>query len=250
MNRKTFVIVSVSDRINELNNLIENIMSFEKFNDYDICLCYQDYLNNSDQIKHKERYKTILIEPQKMGCNGARIHLLKHISYDVYINLDDDMLLTKYTNYDKAIEKALEPSTGFVLTNWARSVNILNSKVPKMEDKFIKQTMVYQGGGMVYSEKIAELIRELPIKKTMFDDIWCITPYVNGYDNYRYLGSLALHFVCSKGGMRLFMKEEKPELACPEYINYKHGKRDDEWLIPLDKDINDYARELHKVNKK
>jgi len=38
-------------------------------------------------------------------------------------------------------------------------------------------------------------------------------------------------------------------LACPEYINYRKGKRD-EWLIPCDSDINDLARFLHEENKK
>ena len=250
MCRKTFVVVSVSDRVNQLNELVESIMHYDKFNEYDICLCYQDYLGNAESIKHKDRYATILIEKEKMGCNGARIHLLKHIDYDIYVNLDDDMLLVNETDYDRAIEKALEPSTGFVLTNWARSVGILQKKIPLMEDKFVKQVMVYQGGGMVYSNKIADLIRQLPVKKTMFDDIWCITPYVNGYTNYRYLGSLALHFICGKGGMQTFMREENPELACPEYINYRKAKRENEWHIPLDTDINDYAKKLHKENLK
>ena len=246
---KTFVIVSVSDRINELNALIDSIMAFPKFNDYDICLCYQDYLGNANEIRHKERIKTMLIVPEKMGCNGARIYLLKHISYDVYVNLDDDMRLVAQTDYSKAIQKALQKDVGFVLTNWARSEGILQSKIPKMQDKFIPQIMVYQGGGMVYSNKVADLIRALPIKKTMFDDVWSITTYIHGLMNYRYLGSLALHFTCRSGGMQTFMKEEKPELACLEYINYRRGKRD-EWLIPMDSDVNDFARFLHSENKK
>lgn len=246
--RITFVIVSVSDRVEQLNSLMESIMRFKKFDSYDVCLCYQDYLGNADKIKYRDRYAHIFIQPEKMGCNGARVFLLRNIKYDIYINLDDDMELVEQTNYTKAIIKCLEPQAGFVLTNWARTRKLLEEKIPKMQDKFIPQTMVYQGGGMVYSEKIAMLIRKLPIEKTMFDDIWCITPYINGYTNYRYLGSLALHFVCTKGGMRLFMQEENPKLACEKYINYRHGKR--EWLIPDDSDINDYARQLHKINKK
>ena len=42
----TFVIISISDRVNELNNLLESIMSFKKFNDYDINLLFQDNKNN------------------------------------------------------------------------------------------------------------------------------------------------------------------------------------------------------------
>jgi len=247
--KKTFVIVSVSDRVNELNTLIESIMSFSRFDNYDVCLCYQDYLGNADKIKHRERYQTVLIVPERMGCNGARIYLLQNIFYDIYVNLDDDMRLTKWTDYDAACQKALEPGVGFVLTNWARSEGILKNKILKMQDKFIPQIMVYQGGGMVYAEHVARLIRKLPPEKTMFDDIWSITTYINGMMNYRYLGSLALHFTCQSGGMQTFMCEEKPKLACPEYINYRKGKRD-EWLIPCDSDINDLARFLHEENKK
>lgn len=252
MAKITFVIVSVSDRVNELNSLIESIMRFGKFDDYDINLCFQDYLGNADKIMYRERYANIFIVPEKMGCNGARIYLLRQIEgkYDFYINLDDDMELVEQTNYENAIRKAAEPGTGFVLTNWARSRNILATKIPKMCDKFIPQIMVYQGGGMVYSEKIARLIRALPIEKTMFDDIWCITSYINGYTNYRYQGSLALHFICSSGGMRLFMREENPKLGCEEYVNYRKGKHEGEWHIPLDGDVNKFARFLHERNKK
>lgn len=246
----TFVIVSVSDRVNELNSLVESIMRFDKFNNYSLCLCFQDYLGNSNLIKYRKRYDKIIIEPQKMGCNGARVHLLQNIQgYDFYINLDDDMELVEQTDYTRAIQKASEIGTGFVLTNWARSRKILQDKIPKMSDKFIPQIMVYQGGGMVYSEKIANLMRKLPVEKTMFDDIWCITSYVNGYTNYRYQGSLALHFICSSGGMRLFMKEENPALSAGEFIDYKQGKRAGEWLIPLDKDVNEWAKFLHSKNK-
>lgn len=246
----SFVIVSVSDRVEQLNGLIESIMNQDKFKDYEISLCYQDYLGNQDKIKYRNRYSNIFIVPQKLGCNGARIFLLQKINYDIYINLDDDMLLVNETNYDRAIKKALKNSTGFVLTNWARSEKILENKKPKMCDKFVKQIMIYQGGGMVYSNKIAELIRKLPIEKTRFDDIWCLTAYINGYTNYRYLGSLALHFVCSKGGMRLFMDEEKPKLACENYINYRISKKVGRIHIPLDSDLKEVAHKLHKDNLK
>ena len=42
--RVTFVVVSVSDRVEQLNNLMESIMRFRKFDSYDVYLCYQDYL--------------------------------------------------------------------------------------------------------------------------------------------------------------------------------------------------------------
>lgn len=252
---KTFIVISVSDRVNELNNLIESIKRQPKFDEYDINLIYQDYLGNREKIKYKERYRNIYYYEKKLGCHGARVQLLKDLfengySYDVYINLDDDMELVEQTNYDSAINKCLEKNVGFVLTNWAKSEKILENKIPNMCEKFIKQTMVYQGGGMVYSTKIALLMKELPVCHAEFDDIWCMTSYINGYDNYRYLGSLAIHRVCHSGGMRSYMREKIRPLLCKEYINYRIGKNGIEVLIPNDSDINEHAKELHKINYK
>ena len=246
--KKTFVIISVSDRIEQLNELVDSILYYG-FDDYELALYFQDYLGNIGQLRHRERFSKIVVVPEKVGCHAARVSLLKEIKSDIYINMDDDMLVGPYTHYDKAIEKALEPGTGFVLTNWARTPKLLLEKVPKMEEKFRPQIMCYQGGGMVYSEKIAELMRGLPVKKYMFDDLWAITSYINGYTNYQYAGSLTLHMVCRSGGMQKFMKEERPPYACIDYINYRTLKNGD-FAIGLDADVNDYAKKLHKQNLK
>lgn len=254
MIKKTFIVISLSDRVNDLNNLITSIMKQKKFDDYDINLIYQDYLNNKEDIKYKERYTNIFYSKTKLGCHGARVTLLNLIdinNYDIFINLDDDMELVEQTDYEVSIQKAMEENVGFVLTNWARSEKLLLDKIPKMKDKFEKQVMVYQGGGMVYSRKIAQIMKELPKTHAMFDDIWCISSYVNGYDNYRYLGSLAIHRVCAKGGMRAYMKEKQPPLLSSRFINYRYGgKNNEEVLIPNDSDINYFAKELHRSNKK
>ena len=246
--KKTFVIVSVSDRIPQLNGLIKSIID-NGFADYNIALYLQDYQNRAHELEYKERYSNIFVVPNKEGCHAARVHLLQRIESDIYINLDDDMLLTPYTRYQKAIEKALEPGTGFVLTNWARTESLLMQKVPKMAEKFIPQIMCYQGGGMVYSDKIAKLMRELPADPFRYDDLWAITAYINGYTNYAYKGSLAIHSVCTKGGMRTWMAENNPPYACAQYINYRKIQNGI-YAIGLDSDVNEYARKLHKENLK
>lgn len=246
--KKTFVIVSVSDRVKQLNLLVESIIK-EGFNDYELALYFQDPEKRAGEIRNRWRYSHIFVTTEKEGCHSARVNLLRKIKSDIYINLDDDMLLTKYTNYDRAIEKAIENGTGFVLTNWARNEKLLLNKVPKMKDKFIPQIMCYQGGGMVYSDKIAELMRELPTEKFRYDDLWAITSYINGYTNYAYKGSLAIHSVCTKGGMKTWMLETNPPYACAKYINYRKIKNGI-YAIGLDSDVNQYARELHKQNLK
>lgn len=251
--RITFVIISVSDRIVELNELLDSIRKYSKFNDYHISILYQDYLNNSHLI-NTDRVNNLFIYPERLGCSGARIQLLKdinHLEYDYYVNLDDDIILGQYTNYTNAIIKCSERTTGFVLTNWARNEKLMLDKVPKMQDKFVKQALIYNGGGMVYNKTIAKIMQSLEIKKTTFDNEWALTAYLLGYNNYRYLGSLAVHKICAKGGMRKFMEEEDHVLTQTEYIDYRYGtSKQKGWnvCIPLDSDLKKIAHQIHKVN--
>ena len=245
---KTFIIVSVSDRVPQLNDLVDSIIA-NGFDDYRIALYLQDPENRAGEIRNRERYSQIIVTPEKEGCHAARVHLLRKVRSDIYINLDDDMLLTQYTHYDLAIAKALERGTGFVLTNWARTEKLMLAKVPKMANKFIPQIMCYQGGGMVYSNKIAELMRALPTEKFRYDDLWSLTAYINGYTNYAFKGSLAIHMVCTKGGMKTWMADNNPPYACARYINYRQIKNGI-YAIGMDSDVNEYARALHKQNLK
>lgn len=249
-----FVIISVSDRIKELNDLVRSILLHERFEGYELNLMFQDNLKVADQIENREAYKNIFVVPERLGCNGARIELLKRIykDYDVFINLDDDMLMTEHTNYEPAIEKAMEKTTGFVLTNWARTQKIYEGKIAKIRNQFVPQVMVYQGGGMIYTRKIASAMTKLPVEKTTFDNSWCLTSYLLGYTNYRYLGSLTIHMICGKGGMRAFMSEEEHKLTQEEYINYRRsekGRKGHEVCIPLDSDLKPICHEIHKINK-
>ena len=252
--RKAFIIVTVSNRVNELNDLLHSMAeNVPDFGSWDVCMLMQDNLGVRDQVDMRYVTKAFIYD-ELLGCNAARILLLKQagmLDYDVYCNLDDDILITPYTNYDPAVRKCLEPDVGFVLTTWARTEELMLKKVPNMQDKFVKQALVYQGGGMIYSRKIAELIVKLPVVKTVFDEGWPLSAYVNGYDNYRYLGSLAVHKICTRGGMQSFYKQgdyNALKNLFPELINYRRGKSG-EWLIPLDGDLTQRAKELHKQNR-
>jgi hypothetical protein len=205
-------------------------------------------------IENKDRYSNIIVKKELLGCHGARVHLLREADkYDIYINLDDDMLLTEYTSYNASINKALEKETGFVLTNWAKTESLMLRKVPKMKNKFVKQALVYQGGGMVYSEKIAQVMRRLKPIKSTFDTEWSLTSYLLGYTNYRYLGSLAIHMVCGVGGMSEFMKNNPAVKTLEPYVNYRRSKKQNgsgkDLLIPLDSDLTQLAKDTHKQNR-
>lgn len=254
MAKVTFVVISVSDRVQALNGLIESIMSQPAFKDYDINLLFQDYTGKAaSQIKHRERYANIFVEDRRLGCHGARVMLLRKIKYDVYINMDDDMLVGPYTRYDSPIQKVLaERDCGFVLTNWARTQKLLLAKVPKMREHYVPQALVYQGGGMLYNDKVADIVRTLNPDAFTFDTIQPLTVYLKGYRNYRYLGSLAVHEICGKGGMRAFMDEETHTLPCAEFVYYekvknpKGGGRD--YKIPMDANLKPAAKTMHRVN--
>jgi hypothetical protein len=229
-------------------------MQFRKFDGYDINLLFQDNKDNLHLIENKDRYSNIIVKKELLGCHGARVHLLREADkYDIYINLDDDMLLTEYTSYNASINKALEKETGFVLTNWAKTESLMLRKVPKMKNKFVKQALVYQGGGMVYSEKIAQVMRRLKPIKSTFDTEWSLTSYLLGYTNYRYLGSLAIHMVCGVGGMSEFMKNNPAVKTLEPYVNYRRSKKQNgsgkDLLIPLDSDLTQLAKDTHKQNR-
>ena len=60
--KKTFVIISISDRVKELNDLINSIKQFRKFDDYDINLLFQDNKDNLHLIENKDRYSNIIVK--------------------------------------------------------------------------------------------------------------------------------------------------------------------------------------------
>lgn len=256
--RVSFIIISVEERIPDLDNLLASIESRPQFDGYDINIMYQGDSKRIEELKHNSRITNLFVSPERMGCHNARLELLqtiRHIPYDAFINLDDDMELMDVTNYAPCIKKVLEDKgCGFIITNWARTRNLAIEKIPKMRHEFKKQIMCYNGGGMVYNEAIAELMRELPRAKATFDNAWPLTAYINGYTNYRYMNSIAIHRVCTTGGMNTFMRANKPVLMMHEFIDFKAARRQNgsgmDYLIPLDKDVNQKAHEMHKINKK
>lgn len=247
--KTTFVIITVAERVTDLNKLLESIKARPRFDEIEVNILYQGPDETVPYIQHRDRITNLFVYPNRLGCHGARVELLKRIKYEAYINLDDDMELTEHTYYKQALAKAAEPSTGFVLTNWARNRKLMNAKIPKMQDKFVKQALVYQGGGMAYTNEVADLMRALPPVPLTFDTIWPLTAYINGFTNYRFLGSLAVHHVCTRGGMNTFMQNNPPQTIMEEYVTYRKAKRINgtgmDLLIPMDSDLTPKAKEAH-----
>ena len=62
MNKTTFVILSISSRIDSLNLLVESIRKFPRFDNIDINLIFQDNLDlTTANIKNKHLYANIFV---------------------------------------------------------------------------------------------------------------------------------------------------------------------------------------------
>lgn len=254
MNRQTFVIISVGERVPALNALVDSILQFPRFQAFDLNLMFTGNQEQLARVRNRDRFRNVFVNPERTGCHAARVDLLRRIRYGLYVNLDDDMVLTRHTNYDRALAKVCERPTGFVLTNWARTEAQVERKAPKLRPEFVKQALVYQGGGMAYRDEVADLMRALPMVKQTFDHAWPLTAYVNGYTNYRDLSSLAVHRIMGKGGMSAFMDSNPPQLLMREYVTFRWAKRrrgnGHDVLIPLDQDLTPLAHAHHKANKR
>lgn len=252
--RTTFVIPTVETRVDDLNELVRSIIRKPELDDIDICIILQDKVGGAIyKIENKERITQIVTLDKWVGIHNARIKLLEDIycDYDVFINMDDDMLVGSKTNYERAIKLCQNKYVGFVMTAWKRTQDQLEKAEPS--DKLRKQICLYQGGGMVYSKKIAKLMLEFGECKTGHD-MWSLLAYIKGYDNYYDYSSYTLHKVCQSGGLSLWHGSiGDNDLMLSEYVNVRYAKRrrgnGHDILIPLDQDVNERAKKSHKIQR-
>ena len=109
----------------------------------------------------------------------------------------------------------------------------------------------------MFRQDVAEIIKAIPRVMYVFDNpLWSIYSFVNGYDNYRYMGCAAVHNICTKGGRIKWLKENDKAKRLPpaEWIVTRRGTgkagSNNEYLICDSKDITPLARKLHERNKK
>lgn len=249
------VMVTVSNRIPLLNAFLQTLAEYGP--DWPIHIHIQDPERRAREIKIPLGVSAqVMVTDKPMGCHGARIMSLQDLageSYDGYLNVDDDVLLTPHTRWAPAMRYAAEEGVGFVLTNWSRTPEMYHAAIPKISHRVEPQIMVYQGGGMAYSRQIADLIvANLEPLHARYDDMWPITSYINGFTNYRYGGSQSVHQTLGKGGMAKYMADEPRPLLGWKYVDYPRlmsTKVGSEYGIPLDKDVRESAKKLHVANR-
>lgn len=206
---------------------------------------------------------SLQVSPQLLSAYGARVSALKWLHeqglhFEHYVNVDDDIEVTEHTNWREAIVKTDEPGVGFVITQWVRHPNQYDESVARLEPgKYSAPCiMIYNGGGMAYNAEIAAIMRDLKVEPSQFEDLWPITAYRLGYNNYRALGSLAIHRTGSIGGRQAYVKQEPRPPLCSKWINYRqlHGVGQGQWVgnnysIPTDSDVRKKTKEEHATNR-
>jgi len=248
------VMVTVSERLPMLNAFLRSLSAHEP--DRPIFV----HMQGDDLHREIEWPRGLAHEymhtPVRLGCHAARVRALRRLAstpFTSFINVDDDVLLLDETNWQPAIDRTMEePGIGFVLTGWVNHLNRVPHAREIMADEYIPQVLVYNGGGMAYTEQVARLIRALDPCPARFDDIWPMTAYLDGRRSYRYRGSLAVHAIMQRGGMNAYMKQEPRPLLCQQWIDYRpifNAKVGLDTAIPQDSDIRPSARVLHRQRR-
>lgn len=170
----------------------------------------------------------------------------------VVCSIDDDMEFLPQTNLDPAVSKALTAGTGFVSCGWAPHLNRI--RPGQIKPIFVRQAIVYTGGGMVFGPKVARLVLTLP-PANYFDDNteWSLAAYTAGLSNFRWRGSMTLHKICSKGGRRAWVALRDRVISDPKLITIREGKlagRVNNYLVGSSADLTPLAHELHQRHRR
>lgn len=257
---KAFVIPTMDSRA---ENLIELLKSLEAHTTgWTALIVTQKYTDQQKQdldeyVKTSKLHCLVQHYAEPQGCFGARKRALEKYSdrFEVFCNLDDDMIVLPTNNYDKMAEFILtEKNAGYVSGNWGRNEKLALAKIPNMQDKFIKQPVVHTGGGLVYAKRVLPYMLALADNIAYEDSEMTGTAYSYGYDNYRYLGSVIIHAIVTKGGL-IDWRKKYDGVLLTDLFNYEQEQRDkfgtvaNNYKEPISKNLTKRARDSHKAYK-
>ncbi|CAN5208041.1 hypothetical protein BH09PAT1_BH09PAT1_7490 [soil metagenome] len=263
---KIFSVISTSDRYEQLCNLIASINKHYSDKGWSIHGVLQGY--SDPQIETLKYLCTINNDwknfDSRLGMFNSRQESMKIISKryvgDEYtiVCLDDDIEFCAETNFETAIEYAQQSHVGLVSTNWISSEKLLYKKMP--QEKYIKQAIVYTGGGLIIKSEIVEMIVKLEGGNFYSDNVeTSVRVYVAGYENYRYLGSISIHRACRSGGRKAWVNEgEQKKFSDSRLIDTRRCKNynkpsitnDAEIHIGDSTDLTLLAKKLHIQNNR
>lgn len=256
--RKTFIVATLSNRIAGLKTLLTGISFY--YPDWNVSIVAQDYSNEQKNdmnafVKTLNNPIKIEYKDEMIGAHSAKVIAINQVESDIYCSMDDDMEVIGLTNYEAIVDKlAKDKASGIITSNWVKSETMLKNK--EIKDEFVETKLVYTGGGLLFRKDVANIILSIPNEQYLFDDcLWALYAYINGYTNYRYRGSVAIHRICTVGGRRSWLKNGKNKVLPPsDLMIARKGKgkegTNDEYLICTDRDVTTLSVELHKRNKR
>lgn len=227
--------------------------------DWKLYIAFQEYDQFNIKMIHEgsegHRIVRSLAIPTRHPPYQTRYEILRrwYDEADVWINLDDDMEILPTVDYDAMAAKVLEPGVGVVSGNWVKSEGHLHRAVYRPE--FIEQPIVNMAGGMAYSQEMAKVILAAPNLPYLFCDVQlALEAYVSGRVNYRYRGSLIIHRIMSKGGLKTSYAQRNFELPPSHLMMVKpctevYKGTNNNWYMPDSKNLTDDAHRLHRQRR-
>ena len=254
--KKYLLLATVRDRIDMVEVVISSINKF--LHGWTLVIVVQEY--SKEEVERVGKmiecpYHIIPLQ-KRIGAHSAKIEGIKKIvelsGRFIVCSIDDDMEFIEQTNLEGAITLFAKRSTGFVSAGWVNHETRIPNRITK--NVFVLQKIVYTGGGMLFSNNIAELLLTVPNLDYFSDNtVWSLQAYISGYSNYRYLGSIAIHRVCKTGGRREWMHSSEKVLPDERFIKITRGnerfKIKNNYLIGTDSGVTELAKQSHQLNK-
>lgn len=193
---------------------------------------------------------------KRMAPYICRAHMYPQMLKDgvkVFAGCDDDMeFCGERTDFNRMAAAVAEPGTGVVSGNWARNEGLLGRALYK-PGKFIQQPLVNMAGGQVSRREVIEIILKNEIKDYLFCDIQvALLAYVHGYVNFRYLGSVLIHRIMEKNGLKSMFKTTAMALPPGAYCSVTPTKKiwyavGNNWTMPDAGNVTEAAHEAHRT---
>lgn len=260
---KTFIIGTVDNRIAGLLNML--ISAKRYIGPWEIVIVAQHYTpeqiasvtGQCRKLFGDEGMRHIHFEfmPDYMGCFGSKMYGLKMYDSDIYLSMDDDMLILPQTDYDRMAELYTEHrELGLLAGHYCRR----RESIPRAQvrDRMKTQPLVGTYGGLMFGRELRDLfIAELDGHDVLFDDLaWALTAYTHGFIQGIYYGSLIIHMIGSAGGFKNWFKGDKHELPDPTLVNIQRrknaGSNENAVVFMGSEDLTQKAHDLYAQNKR
>lgn len=243
---KWLLLATVEDRADMARACLASIR--EHLPDWRVLVVAQGY-DTASLVDHFSDHG-VLSATTNVGMHTAKYAGLRWIAEGhacdnwAVCSIDDDMEFLDRTNLEPAVAKALEPGVGLVSAGWVNHPSKVDAH--PTPDEFVRQSIVYTGGGLVLDGRTARLLLDrLPARANFRSDNveWSLATYLAGLENYRYRGSVAVHRVCRTGGRKAWVESTDTQPSDPKWITFQPGR------IGTSADVTPAAKRTHLENR-